>query len=339
MKHTANPASIRRITRQGALALGALSLGSTAALADMSNSLYGNFRYSLNQVDAASQDGMSGDNNASRLGFKGEFTANGLTAFYHLEAGADNDDGSDEALTERFYFAGLSGGFGSLLVGRHSTAYKMAGLAVDPFYDTSANGASGTFASSGATYGLSGLTNSWANNTLAYTSPKLGDALTFNAALYVDDSDNDEHNYGLGAKYASGPFSAGVQYFQAGVGNASWGPTGALEQDAYRLHGSYKAGPVSLGLSYENVEPDGGNDIGFLYVSGTYSVNDQTRLAVSVGNVDEGANEGTGFNIGVFHEVLKNTTLYGLYSTVDREDNVDADVFSVGMIYSFNVGF
>jgi hypothetical protein len=31
--------------------------------------------------------------------------------------------------------------------------------------------------------------------------------------------------------------------------------------------------------------------------------------------------------------------LYGLYSTVDREDNVDADVFSVGMIYSFNVGF
>jgi hypothetical protein len=340
MKHTVNATFAASIARQStlALAMGTLCLGSSVALAEMSNSLYGNFRFSFNQVDDADQDALSGDNNASRLGFKGEFKGDGLTAFYHLEAGADNDDDttSNTAFTERFYYAGLRGGFGSLVVGRHSPAYKMAGLATDPFYDTSANGAAGQFAAAGATYGLSALTNGFANNAIAYTSPKLGDALTANAAIYVDDSkQDDEHSYGLGLAYGSGPITAGIQYFD---GEAN-GWNDALK--AYRLHGGYKAGALALGLSFENVEPDaaGAADVNYLYLSGVFSMSEQTRLAVSVGNVDEGANEGAGVNVGVFHDVFKNTTLYGLYSTVDRDDNVDADVFSVGMIYNFNVGF
>jgi hypothetical protein len=340
MKHTMNVSTHRCLTKQSVLvvALGSLCLGSTAALADMSNSLYGNFRFSFNQVDSASQDGMSGDNNASRLGFKGEFKGSDLTAFYHLEAGANNDAGG-ETFSSRFYYAGLRGGFGSVVAGRHSPAYKMPGVHIDPFYDTSANGAGGTFGSGGATYGLSGLTNGFANNALAYSTPKLGDALTLNAGVYVDDGDDDKHNYGVGATYASGPITAGIQYFDAGNGNASW--TSANNLKAYRLHAAYKDGPMSLGLSYENVESKaaGAQDINYLYLAGSYNISETTRLSASVGNVDEGANEGTGFNIGVFHNVFKNTTIYGLYSTVDRDDNVDADVFSVGMIYSFNVGF
>lgn len=67
-----------------------------------------------------------------------------------------------------------------MTVGRHSTAYKMAGLRLDPFYDTSTlsagGGAPSTGLFAGASFGLSNLTNGFANRTVAYTSPSIGGA-------------------------------------------------------------------------------------------------------------------------------------------------------------------
>jgi predicted porin len=331
-----------------AITLGALCLGAAnaATAQEMTNNIYGNFRFSLSYVDEQGDDNLQGDNNASRFGLKGEVKGDRLTGFYHLEAGARNDGQGSDAFTSRFYYAGVKGGFGALTVGRHSTAYKMAGLNLDPFYDLPHVGPGGVFAASGATYGTSSMTNSWANNTVAYTSPKFV-GLTVNAASYIDDGSENNHDYAAGLAYAIGDFTVGLQYYDAGDhagadSIAPWVTVPDNEPKAYRGHGSWASGPFKAGISYEKVDPDatGAEDQDYIYVSGSLAVLTTTRIAVSVGDVsDDTANsplEGTGFNVGVFHDLFKDTTAYLLYSTADLDNVEDTDVVSLGFIYNFN---
>jgi len=176
------------------LAICSASLIHFASFAE-SNSVYGDFRYSYNNIDNGSSSTISGNNNASRIGFKGDIgEKKGLTAFYHLQVGA-NVDGAGDAFSQRFFFAGIKGGFGKLVYGRTSTPYKMAGLRVDPFYDTAAGSGLGV-----SNFGLSPTTNGWTDNTIAYSSPNFGN-VTLNASTYLDDSDANEHDINLGLLY------------------------------------------------------------------------------------------------------------------------------------------
>ena len=73
------------------LLLAASMLLPTAVFAG-SNTLYGDFRYSLNNIDAGGGSTLSGENNASRVGLKGSTDIEeGISAFYHLQAGASID--------------------------------------------------------------------------------------------------------------------------------------------------------------------------------------------------------------------------------------------------------
>lgn len=306
-----------------------------AVMAD--TTLYGNFRWSINDIDkGAAGDNLTANNNASRLGVKGAIGEGGLKGIYHLQMGANNDgDAAGRALTDRFYFAGLKGGFGSLIYGRHSTAYKMAGLRLDPFYDTSAGPGFG-----GSSYGLSPLANSFTNNSLAYTSPKLGGAVTVNAALYLDDGVADDHDYNVGVQFGKHGITAGVQYIKTeGTGNIALSPDDA---DAIRLYGGYKNKMFSVGLSYEQIDADLDTDEDkFLFASGTYNVTPKVTLAGSYGKVEDtgvsgGRGDGDGFAFGVFYKILSKTTLNGLYSTTDYDlGGAELDVISLGVVQSF----
>jgi predicted porin len=366
-----------------ALALGAMCLGgATVASAETTNSIYGNFRWSVNYVDVApaaggaSVDTIRADDNQSRLGLRGEVKGSDLTAFYHWESGLTSDAG-DTNFSGRLYYAGVKGGFGALTVGRHSPAYKVGGTSVNPFGDTGVANVNGEYAPTGAAFGLSGMTNGFANNTIAYTSPKLG-PVTVNAAIYIDDSADNDHDYAAGVAYAGGPITAGFQYYDAntkpipnpfvGVTAAERAeaaltgitiPTGASiargpwanasDLRAYRAHGSFKTGPLTLGASVEMLDPkaQGSNETMFYFVSATYAVTPELRLAASVGLRDfdgldtasGAASDGLGINIGAFYNVLPNTTVYALGSMVDfdRDNKDDTLVVSAGLIYNFNM--
>jgi hypothetical protein len=354
--------SKRRYARIGlAAAIGAICLGTAGvAAAQTSNSIYGNFRWSVNHVDSAAvtadtsmgiaalprqNSTLRADNNASRLGFRGETTGNALTAFYQLEGGVDNDGGG--AWSTRFYQAGVKGGFGAVTVGRTSPAYKLAGSAVNPFTDTGVAGVNGAYATSGAAYGLSNMTNSYANNTLAYSSPKVG-PVVLNGAVYVDDSANDqEHDYAAGIAFAEGSLVVGAQYYQTGDNANAWAnaagvtatPGADRGQKAYRIHGSFGTGPIKLGVSAEMLDPDaaGAGDVKYYFLAGTYSLAQTTRISASFGMVDDGADEGKGYNLGLFHDLVPNTTVYALYSKADLDNRDDTDIFSVGLVYNFNM--
>lgn len=312
---------------------------STSALAE-SDKLYGDVRYSLNNTDDGTDARFVAQNNNSRIGIKGNIAEEGgLTAFYQVEMGANVDsdaDGDGDAVTQRFAAAGVKGDFGTIVYGRTSTAYKMAGLKLDPFYDTSAGAGFG-----GANYGLSPLTNGWADNTLAYSN-KMGE-ISFNAAVFVDDSVEDSHDFNFGGSYETEEFMVGLQYVSVGETGVIPGvPT--TESTAIRIYGKYNTGDFTVSASLEQIEPDGaGADTQtYAYVAGTYKLDENARLAASLGMVDKvsAAMNGTGITVGYFRNLLKNTEMNALVSVVDPDEDggVEVTTISVGMSHKFSIG-
>ncbi len=323
-------------------------LSSSSILADFSNTLYGDFRFSGGLIDrnATGSDGLTANNNASRVGIKGSVGSSDLKAIYHLQVGAKNDGagagtaavGNNSAFTARFFFAGFKSAYGSLIYGRHSTAYKMSGLRVDPFYDTSAGLSNG-----GATYGLSGMTNGFTDNALAYITPVLFGGFTANAAIYLDDSSTNKHDTNFGVQYAASGISAGAQHIIIGNGSKASNAIGIANtagvESSTRLYAGYETDTWSLKGSYEfqRAEPAIGMNIDYLYVSGTYKVMDDVKIAASVGVVDNGPLEGVGWQTGIFYNILPKTEVYLLYSGtyLDTHAAGDADALIVGVSHKF----
>lgn len=134
----------------------------------VANELYGDIRYSVNSIDDAGVSNTSFDSNAPRFGLKGEYKIDETNkAFYHVQIGYNNEATATDTISRRFGFVGLGGDWGKTLFGTASSPYKMAGLKMDPFYDTSAGEGFG-----GSNYGLSGFTNGFFDNVVAYISPK-----------------------------------------------------------------------------------------------------------------------------------------------------------------------
>lgn len=306
---------------------------------DVSSELYGDFRYSYAYVGTGDTTHWGAVNNASRLGVRGDVSGRSLTAFFDLQTGI-NIGAVGGAFTQRYYFAGVRGSFGAITVGRHSTAYKMAGLRLDSFYDTSTLSAGGGTPSTGlfagASFGLSNLTNGWANRTVAYTSPSIR-GITANAAAYVD-TDSD-HHYGLGLGYRDHGIDAGLQYYDAG-GEPVWAQTAGINH-ALRLHAAYtRSDAWSAGASYERLEAAAGPAQSFFYVAATLTVMRRVLIAGAVGHVeDTGAVQavtGTAYHAGVFYTLLQRVRLHALYSHLDADSQPRRNDVALGLTVDFS---
>jgi hypothetical protein len=300
--------------------------------------IYGNFRGSLNMGDFGNDGSAEFVNNASRVGIKGATKSeSGLQGIYHLQMGANNDADNSTALTTRFYFAGLKGSFGKAIYGRLSTPYKMAGLKQDLFYDTSAGPYNG-----GSSYGYSSLNNGFTNNSLVYYSPKFAGGFTFNAVASIDDTAEDDHDWGIGAEYATKMFKVGASHLQLDDTPVIAASDGA--ENATRIYGSVFLDQITVSASYELVDFAANSDsTSFVHVNGSYQLNPQTKLAASYGKVSEGMSSkawnttGDGFTLGAFYNVLPETTLTLIYTAVDYDDAAvtDRDGLVFGVIQKF----
>jgi len=178
--------------KKSLIALAIASAVSAPAFAATSNvDVYGVLNLSLNYVDpdanipatTIGQDtSTSITSNASRIGFKGtEDLGGGLAAIWQIESGFNADEQTG-TLGNRNTFVGLSGGFGTVLMGNHDTPMKLLGRLVDNFGDTMADSRNILGASSAG--GLSAF-DLRTKNTVAYVSPNWS-GLTM-AAAYVTD--------------------------------------------------------------------------------------------------------------------------------------------------------
>lgn len=118
--------------KKSILALAAIAaLGATgAATAQSSVTVYGRMDLSLgndkdNLANTSATQIESGRLTASRLGFRGtEDLGNGLKALFQLELEVEAASGEGFADLARQSWLGLSGGFGTVKLGRTDTAYK-----------------------------------------------------------------------------------------------------------------------------------------------------------------------------------------------------------------------
>lgn len=305
---------------------------------DATLEIYGNFRYSVNWAQAQGDSHWTGANNASRVGLQGGTERGDWEAFYHLEAGA-HVDAEGAAFSPRFYLGGIRGPLGSLTVGRHSPAYKMPALQVDPFYDTSTLGVNanvprtGVFA--GASYGASPLANGWANRTVMYQTPEYS-GLTGSAAVYMDPDGSPD--YGIGATYAEAGFTLGLHYHEHRSGGRNWAQAGGIDH-GLRGHATYQAEDWSAGVTAERVDLEGDETQHFLLAGGTLAPGEAARVSLAVGNVGSagglGAPSGTGIHAGAFYEVTSGAEAFALFSTAGLDDADDHHVASVGMSVDF----
>lgn len=309
-------------------------------IASAGTTLYGDLRYSVNSVDddGAAVDGLEANDNASRIGVKGSYDmGNGMTAIFHIQAAANMDANGGIAFGQRFNWGGLKGSFGTVLYGRASSPYKMAGVKLDPFYDTNSISQGLGNGNAGATHGLTNLTNGFLDNVIAYITPNFN-GISGNVVLVIDDTNADEHAYNYGITYSANGITAGIQHID--LNDTFDGILGF--EDSTRYHAKYAASNWSIAASIEDATQNGGAiDQDNLYIAGTYNVSKATKLAISYGDQDaDGANasDGDAWTMGVFHSLYKKTTIHALYSTGDSDvANNDIDSFAVGISQKFSM--
>src|SRR5258708_2439402 len=126
-----------------------------AAMAQTANpvTLYGRVHVTFESVEATGAGPLSRRNRvsdqASLLGVRGtEDLGGGLKAFFQLET-AFKPDQNDSTFAGRNSGVGLQGGWGSVLLGRWDTPFKIATTAIDPLGDVTLGGYTAAMTRSG----------------------------------------------------------------------------------------------------------------------------------------------------------------------------------------------
>ncbi|MDX9767699.1 MAG: porin [Ectothiorhodospiraceae bacterium] len=305
-----------------AIAVAAALAAPAAALAD--TQIYGVAHVSLDFVDNGDNSSHQLSSNSSRLGFKGsEDLGNGLKAIWQIESNANLTGGSSAStgLSGRNSFVGLAGGWGTAVLGRHDTPYKMATGSLDVWGDTMGdyNAVMGTVA--GST-----VFDNRTNNTLAYLSPNMG-GLSF-ALAYVTDVDVDGDRPNVADANEFDAYSANVGY-KAGPLHltAAYEKVNGLDVTAMKVGGAYSFGDTTLSAIYENIDLDV-EDRNAFYVGAKHKMG-ATYIAASVAQAGElVADDGTlFFAVGVGHQFSKRTSMYAVWA---QSNNDDAGTYAVG---------
>lgn len=328
----------------------AAAVAAPAAMAD--TTLYGLAHVSADYIDNGVDSNLNVQSGSSRLGVKGtEKISSGLSAIYQMEFGVNMTDeaGGDKNFTARNQFVGLTGGFGTLVAGRHDTPMKLAIAKYDLFGDQVGDNGNAT------------LYNFRAPNVVAYMLPSNLGGFNGSAAYIADhngdfkNGDNDDNNdnqaYNVQLGYEHKMFTVDGVY--QGWDDAT---TGETYNDWMIGAGVNFAGLKVNGL-YQKPDKDLGVDadiygLGAAYTFGKNTIKGQYYTAsLDVTGVDDPSM----FAVGYDYNMSKQTTVYAAYAlgqdgysavgdghggktpvAVDANGNIeDMSVFSVGVKHKF----
>ena len=321
-----------------------------AAFAATSNvDIYGQIGYSLDYINSHdgvgdAKDWVTGRDNISRIGFKGsEDLGGGLNAIWQIESQIDptgaNGTGVNAggALASRDSFVGLSGGFGTVLAGRHDTPYKMATASLDPFTDQLGDynaiiGAPGTGLNAGSVGAFATGFDARAPATVAYVSPSFS-GLTL-AGAYIQIKLNEAaigtpnkntDGYSLAAMYGNGPIFASGAYerHNGGLANASVNS----DTSAWKVGVGGTLGDFTAAVVYEDMSDSAGNtgfDRKAWLLNGTYTMGGIV-LKGEYGQADSSditaSNDGAKFwALGGDYNFSKRTKVFAQYAKVNNDN-------------------
>ena len=308
------------------LAVGAALAGAvTVAQADVT--VYGRAHVSLDKLDdGASTGGTDGtyvSSNSSRIGFKGdEDLGGGLKAVWQVESLVRLDGSTGAGLSQsngaqwasRNSFVGVAGGFGTAVLGRHDTPFKLIGRAVDFFRSQVGDNRNIISIGSTATWDLR------PNNVVAYISPSLG-GVTVIAARVPDEGGANTDATSISAQASFGSLWVGVAMENHGAGI-----TGEpKDEEGQRLGVKWSAGDLTVAGLIQRTDKNAGIDankrssegVGVSYKFGNNTVKAQYYRAGKLMSAAD--TNGTMQAVGFDHAFSKRTTGYVAYATASNK--------------------
>ncbi len=316
--------------------------------------IYGKLHVSVENIDndvgGADDSSTSVSSNSSRIGFKGsEDLGNGMKAIWQLEQEVNlTDKGKAKDWASRNSFVGLTGSFGTFLVGRHDSPYKAVRGKVDFFGDQIGDNRNVIAAVQSHDARL--------ENALVYVTPAMNGlraALGYSADTAGGSSDdNDTDAYSLNVTYGNGPLWFGVAHQEINT-------SAALDTDSTRLAGSYKFGDFKVAALWQSTELTNGNDVDAWGVGGAYRMGNNTIKAqyYSLDDTDGTSNTGADmWAVGFDHTLSKRTSVYAAYAKAGNDagqsigvtggghgdrgivspvNGSDPNAFAVGLVHKF----
>jgi predicted porin len=318
--------------KKSLIALAVAGVVSAPAFAATSNvDVYGIMHFAIEDTSVSGTD-MDVVSNSSRIGFKGsEDLGGGLKAVWQIEqqldpttsvTAANNNTGAFGGSSMRNTFIGLAGGFGTFVMGRHDTPYKITTTKYNVFVDTIADYAAARLG------GVALITgHARASDAVAYISPSFS-GLTIAAALVpsMDHLDNGDTNdaISLGAMYANGPLTVDL----------GWEDIKVVDRKAVKLGAGYAFGDTKLGFVYEDVDNGAGVDRDSWYLSAVHSMG-PIALKAQYGQADVGPADQDAWAIGADYNLSKRTAAFVVYGSGDDDLGGDFKGWNIGMRHSF----
>src|SRR6266403_4502170 len=290
-----------------------------------------------NSSDEATQKNQSNwdlVDNSSRIGVRGnKDLGGGLTGLFQLESRVRLNTGDNAFLTSRDSYAGLAGNYGTVRLGRtigpvYYATYDYISM---HNHDT---GTSSDALLAPTVFGDQGFMN----NTVWYTSPKLGGAFTVDVAhslLGVQrlPGESQPRYLGLVGSYDQGPLHVAASYANT-QRTANLDGTGATmvpdNDKAYTIGGLYDFKTFVVGALIESAKSKtlAGGDASRNYfrVSAMMPVG-KNEFHVNLGTVNHGIGSSTSndgakqWTLGYNYNITKETKIYGFYTRVDNETN------------------
>lgn len=329
--------------KKSLIALAVVGAFAAPAFAATSNvDIGGTVNMSVDYLDAdttAAGGNWNVSNNASNIYFKGtEDLGGGLKALWQVQtyftagatggagdtSGGANADGVGTGNT----YVGLSGNFGTVVLGKHEAPMKLIGRSVDLFGDQI--GDNRNLVNKPGNLG-SGFDLRPAN-TIAYMTPSFNGVTA--ALAYVTNvstaasatggaaTDTTVDVWSANAKYENGPLMVGLGYEKH---NLSESNAAKKDEKAWRLAAGYVFGDAKVVAFYQDASDlDGtaGDDVktwglGAAYKMGAITLKAQYYDADDVGNDnDTGANM---WALGVDYDLSKRTKVQFAYATTEND--------------------
>ncbi len=310
------------------LAVAAALPVSAMAAGPIDGTVYGKVNVSVVNEDLANgDDSWVVNSNASRIGFKGRTELNdNLSVIYKLEYEVNVDDGQSssskdkDTFEQRNIYVGLTGGFGTLIAGKHDTPTKLAQKKIDLFNDLEGD----------IKHTFEGENRE--SNIVMYTTPKMGG---FAATLGMVASENDdvdgdgEDDDGFDGTSLALSYTADNMYFALTNDKDIDGMDNLV-----RAVAQFNISDLQLGVMWQDAEKHSGYEEDGYFLSAQYKIG-KVALKAQYGEVEgDGNHEEETMSFGLDYKLGKKTKAFAFY-TQNEDNSNDDDYIGIGLEHKF----
>lgn len=285
------------------------------------------------------------DTGTTRMGVKGsEDLGNGLKAIFQAEWQFTSSEGQgstyNPGFTNRLAYAGLSGGFGTVTIGRQWTPYYGAVDKSDVFNTPGNAGTGPNIVSANKAY----LGPTRMGNQLTYVTPDFSGfkgklALVMDRATYTANDKVDSNGladsdgvdaYIPAVTYDNGPISLGLAYI-------GWN-NDIDNSDIWGISGSYNFGMFKVIAQYEDADDKNISNTG---AEDAWSLTGEAFLGNNTIRALYGQRDADKFDtmdvwaLSAQHNFSKRTRVYAEYIVNDADDDGDLQEFNIGFRHDF----